>query len=292
MRRAAAALLAAGMVLAACSGDDDQATGDESDEAGEFAGGARAGAAAAGGADDDQGGEGGSGDAGDASVSEGDSGEDGDAGGQSGEGGATGAGNGGTVCPGATTGAAPAATTEAIPDVDGDGQGDEAWVAASAGGDDFGIVTSGGVTASGRVSLPGATLSLLVADADQRSPVEVFVGDGGTVELWAFDGCELRPVAGPDGPVTFDLGREGTDTGIGCVDVGEGHRDLVGLGVSEDDGTTVVWVRTVIELDGFAATTGRSDSGTFTRPDDAESIDLLHTVSCHDITLVEGAVAA
>lgn len=199
-------------------------------------------------------------------------------------------GDGSGACPEATSDPPAGATVGPIGDLDGDGEADEAWVVTTATeGDQFGVTTSGGVGAAGRTSLPSNAQSVLVADADERSPVEVFVSDGGAAELWGFDGCALRPVADDGGPVVLDLGREGTGTGTGCVDVGDGHRDLVALDVSDDDGTTVVWVRTVIELDGFRARTGDSDGGTFTRGEDDEAIALLHTVSCHELTM-EGAV--
>ena len=172
-----------------------------------------------------------------------------------------------------------------VADVDGDGATDRAWV----DGAQVGVATAAGGGGTWDSSL-GQGVTLLVADADGRLPVELFVSDGSTAELLVFEGCGVRPVIGPDGaPFLFDLGTRGNGTGVGCVDVG-GRRRLVGLDVTADDGTTVAWERTVIELDGASATIGGSDTGTFRRPDQAGAIALLHTISCHELLIEEDGV--
>jgi hypothetical protein len=171
-----------------------------------------------------------------------------------------------------------------IADVDADGAEDRGWLRPTPGGYEMGVATAAGGGDTALSALPGAQVSLLVADADGRPPVELFTSDGDTAELWAFTGCDLQPVIGPDGaPFQFDLGTRGNGTGVGCVEIG-GRPELVGLNVTDDDGTTVSWRRTIIELDGLDATIGPSDSGTFVRPADADGIALLHTVTCHDAT--------
>jgi hypothetical protein len=177
-----------------------------------------------------------------------------------------------------------------VGDLDADGRDDQAWVGPGPG--EFGIVTAAGGVAPATSSLPSPSLAVLVADADQQAPVEVFVSDGTTAELWGYVACALEPVIGPDGaPWLFDLGERGNGTGVGCVDI-EGERQLVGLNVRADDGTTVSWKRTIIELDGLSATIGASDTGTFTRPDDNDQIDLLHTITCHDLTIADDGISA
>jgi hypothetical protein len=47
----------------------------------------------------------------------------------------------------------------------------------------------------------------------------------------------------------------------------------------------VDWTRTVIERDGLTARNGQTDEGRFERPSDDAAIDLLHTVSCDDVTI-------
>jgi hypothetical protein len=97
-------------------------------------------------------------------------------------------------------------------------------------------------------------------------------------------------VTNPEGEqYLFDLGFRGTGTGVGCHDAGGGRR-LVGLNVTEDDGTTVSWTRTVIERDGLSASNGRTDDGTFAHGADDEAIDLLHTISCGDRTIADDGI--
>lgn len=179
-----------------------------------------------------------------------------------------------------------------IVDVDGDGEADRAWLAGhSDGSRELGIVTAaGGGDAVPMESASPNVLTLLAVDADEQPPVELFVSDGRTVELWTFADCALAPVTGPDGePYLFDLGFRGTGTGIGCRDTDDG-RQLVGLNVVDDDGTVVDWTRTVIERDGLTASNGATDEGTFERPDDDAAIELLHTVSCGDMTMTDDGI--
>jgi hypothetical protein len=174
-----------------------------------------------------------------------------------------------------------------IVDVDGDGRPDTGWLAAHEDGSrELGVATAaGGGDVVPMDSASPVALTLLAVDADERPPVELFVSDGRTVELWAFADCRLAPVTNPqDEPYLFDLGFRGTGTGVGCRDTG-GGRQLVGLNITDDNGTEVDWTRTVIERDGLAASNGPTDEGRFERPADDAAIDLLHTVSCDDMTI-------
>jgi hypothetical protein len=174
-----------------------------------------------------------------------------------------------------------------IVDVDGDGRRDTGWLAGHPDGSrELGVATAAG---GGDVvpidSASPVALTLLAIDADEEPPVELFVSDGRTVELWAFADCRLAPVTNPeDEPYLFDLGFMGTGTGVGCRDV-PGGRELVGLNITDDNGTRVDWTRTVIERDGLAARNGPTDEGRFERPGDDAAIELLHTVSCDDVTI-------
>jgi hypothetical protein len=60
--------------------------------------------------------------------------------------------------------------------------------------------------------------------------------------------------------------------------------------VTDDDGTVVDWTRTVIERDGLRASNGPTDEGQFRRPADDRAIELLHTVSCDDMTIDEDGI--
>jgi hypothetical protein len=179
-----------------------------------------------------------------------------------------------------------------IVDVDGDGRPDTGWLAVNEDGSrELGVATAagGGDTVPMDSASPNV-LTLLAIDADEQPPVELFVSDGRTVELWTFADCQLAPVTNPeDEPYLFDLGFRGTGTGVGCRDTG-GGRELVGLNVTDDDGTVVDWTRTVIERDGLAASNGQTDEGRFERPGDAAAIELLHTVSCDDVTITADGI--
>jgi hypothetical protein len=181
------------------------------------------------------------------------------------------------------------AATQEVDDLDGDGRPDTAWVSSQPDGTrQVGVVTAGGVGTAAQIETGSPVpLSVLVADADETPPTEIFVSDGRTVYLFAFVDCAIQPVLNPEGEqYLFDLGFRGTGTGVGCADVdGDGRTELVGLLAGEPDGDTVPWTRTVIELDGLDAHNGPSDSGTFTEPDDDAAIELLHTVSCGDRTI-------
>jgi hypothetical protein len=179
-------------------------------------------------------------------------------------------------------------STAEIDDVDGDGRGDSMWLSDTRR---LGIQTAaGGRTEVQLESGSPIAMRVLVVDADLPPPVELFVSDGRSVQLWAFEGCALRPVLDEAGaPYLFDLQRlRGNGTGVGCV--GTDERRLVGLDLVEDDGTTVRWERTTIELDGLVADEGETESGTFTHPEDDQQIGLLTTVSCGDRTLAESGL--
>jgi len=128
-------------------------------------------------------------------------------------------------------------------------------------------------------------LSVLVVDADESPPVEVLVSDGRTVHLYEFVDCRIQPVLNVDRETyLFDLGFRGTGTGVGCAAI-DGHRQLVGLLARPRSGNRVPWSRTVVHLHDLRATNGATDSGTFTSPTDDRAIQLLHEVSCGDLTM-------
>jgi hypothetical protein len=179
-----------------------------------------------------------------------------------------------------------------IVDVDGDGRKDIGWLAAHRDGSrELGVALAAGGSDAVRIeSASPSALTLLVVDADERPPVEVFVSDNRTVQLWAFADCQLAPVTNPQhDQYLFDLGFRGTGTGVGCRDT-SGGRQLVGLNVTDDNSTVVDWTRTVIERDGLTARNGPTDEGQFRRPGDDAAIELLHTVSCGDLTIARDGI--
>lgn len=156
-----------------------------------------------------------------------------------------------------------------ITDVDGDGRRDTAWAASTRnGGRELGIVTAAGGGDQVAISLGGPTaMWLMAADADQEPPLELFVGDTRSVQLWTFVDCALRPVTDRQGePYVFDRGFVGTGTGAGCIDAdGDGRRDLVGLNVIRSDDPVVEWSRTIIDRDGLLATAPSTPVGSIYR---------------------------
>jgi hypothetical protein len=182
-----------------------------------------------------------------------------------------------------------------VGDLDGDGRPDTVWVASPGGGRRvLGVeAAAGGGDAVDIASASPVALLVLVADADETPPVELFVSDSRGVQLWAFDDCRLQPVTDPEGrPYVFDLGLRGYGTGVGCVDAdGDGRRDLVGLDAVDDDGRgTVTWTRTVIERDGLTADEGPTTEGTYRHPADDADIALLRSVTCGGLTLTDDGI--
>jgi hypothetical protein len=175
-----------------------------------------------------------------------------------------------------------------IADVDGDGRRDTAWAASTRnGGRELGIVTAAAGGDQVAISLDGPTaMWVMAADADHEPPLELFVGDTRSVQLWTFVDCALRPVTDRQGePYVFDRGFVGTGTGAGCIDAdGDGRRDLVGLNVIRSDETVVEWSRTIIERDGLLATNGATDTGRFNLPADQARVGLLFDFTCGDPT--------
>lgn len=189
----------------------------------------------------------------------------------------------------ATAGPVPpdGAVTREVGDVDGDGRPDTAWLAPAAGGAvSVGIGTAAGGSSAADVTLTGPSArSLLVADADGDGRFEMFVSDGRTVDLYAFDGCAVQPVLNREGTdYQFDLGFRGNGTGLGCTRVGDGQH-LVGLLRTEQSATSVGWTRTVVELDGLQARNGATDSGSYALPAGQAQADLLSQVTCGDLTM-------
>ncbi len=171
-------------------------------------------------------------------------------------------------------------------DVDADGRPDTAWIeTASDGTVTVGVVTAagGGVTRLFQSASP-VTRSILVVDTDQRPPVEFLASTGRSVQLWAFQDCAIVDITDSQGdPYVFSLGFTDIGTGVGCVTI-DGVQELVGLDAKEN-GDTVEWSRTIVDLDGTRAQNGATSTGTFTRPGDDQKIDLLRQVTCGEMTI-------
>ncbi len=196
------------------------------------------------------------------------------------------------------TGAVPipaGAARREVVDVDGDDRPDEGWIAQ---GDD-GVVTVGINTAAGGGatttfdSASPVTRTVLVANADEQGPVELFLDDGRLVQLHAFADCAIAPVRNPEGEdYTFGLGFTDVGTGVGCVDTPDGRR-LAGLDLDDEqmgpDGE-VAWSRTIVELDGLTAENGTTTTGTYRQPEDDAAVALLTTVTCGDLTVADDGI--
>ena len=185
------------------------------------------------------------------------------------------------------------ATRGSVVDVDADRRPDTAWIATAADG----TVTVGVVTAAGGganrlfASASPVRRSILVVDTDQRPPVEILADTGRSVQLWAFQDCAIVDITDSQGkPYEFSLGFTDIGTGVGCVTI-DGLQELVGLHAKEN-GDTVNWSRTIVDLDGTRARNGATSTGTFTRPGDDQKIELLHQVTCGEMTIGKDGLTA
>lgn len=199
-------------------------------------------------------------------------------------------------CTGGATTPPAGAATGTVPDVDGDGRPDTAWVGITdpdTGEVQVGINTAagGGATTIYRSASP-IDRSVLVVDVDEQAPVELIFSDGRSAELHAFVDCAIVPVTNPQGRTyAFDLGnRIGTGTGIGCIDTPDGRR-LVGLQRRTSADTSVVhWKQTIIELDGTRARNGATTTGTYRSPADDAAIARLDAITCGATTMADDGI--
>jgi hypothetical protein len=152
-----------------------------------------------------------------------------------------------------------------------------------------GVTTAGG---NGRVRVPNASpmpLQALVVDAEGNGGRQLIVSNGRVAHLFVLDGCQISTVFDGQGEqLLFDLENlRGTGTGVGCSDLGDG-RHLVGLQALPDGGGYTVR-RTEIDLDGFIATIGLSDTVTGTSLQDPVVASAM-TISCGDLTMAQNGV--
>lgn len=123
-----------------------------------------------------------------------------------------------------------------------------------------GVTTGGGTN---RIRVPNAgpmPLQAMVMDAQGGGYRQLIVSNGRVARLYVLDDCKISTVYDGQGePFEFDLQNlRGNGTGVGCADLGDGPR-LVGLQALPDGGGYTVR-RTEINLEGFRATVGRSDT--------------------------------
>lgn len=152
-----------------------------------------------------------------------------------------------------------------------------------------GVTTAGG---SGRVRVPNASpmpLQALVIDAEGNGARQLIVSNGRVAHLFVLAGCKISAAYNGQGePFTFDLENlRGNGTGVGCSDLGDGRR-LVGL-QALPDGAGYTVRRTEINLDGFTATIGASDTVTGTSQQDPVVASAM-TISCGDQTIAKDGV--
>ena len=152
-----------------------------------------------------------------------------------------------------------------------------------------GVTTDGG---SGRIRIPSASpmpLQALVIDAEGNGGRQLIVSNGREARLYVLAGCKISAAYDGQGePFLFDLQNlRGNGTGVGCSDLGDG-RHLVGLQALRDGGGYTVR-RTEINLEGFIATIGLSDTVTGTSLQDPVVASAM-TISCGDQTLAQNGV--
>lgn len=179
---------------------------------------------------------------------------------------------------------------EPLGDVDGDEKVDHLYLAP---GERIGVQTSTGFVSEVPTGRARLSRVIGVADANDDGRGEIFVvgvGASGSeavavANIAVFTDCRLAFLtdAATDRPFgqVFGLSDAG-GSGLGCVDAdGDGRSELVRLSF-ERNGPVVRWRRTVVNIDGKIATTGPTDEGTFTSPQDDDKIALLSDVTCGD----------
>ena len=122
----------------------------------------------------------------------------------------------------------------------------------------------------------------LLVDAQEDGSHQIIVDTGRDALLYEVTGCSITTVVDPAGePFLFDLGhRRGVGDGVGCSDLGDGHR-LVQLLQQPDDMTVR---RTQVDLSGTTATLGRSD--TVPAASDSDPVwTSAATISCGDLAI-------
>ncbi len=183
---------------------------------------------------------------------------------------------------------------KSVVDVDGDGKRDQAWIQQKADGKVlFGIATAaGGGAAVPFESASPVKRSALVANTDEKGPVEILLDDGRSVQLYAWVDCAIKAVHNPQGKTyTFSLGFTDVGTGVGCIDTPKGRR-LAGLNRQSGSDKDVKWSSTVVELDGLHARNGTVRMGTYRLPQDKAKAELLNAVTCGNLTMAGNGVAA
>jgi hypothetical protein len=163
--------------------------------------------------------------------------------------------NGGRVPPNAAL-----ATTV---DLDRDGERDQVWFSVRAG-QQVGVSTASGLVVARTARTAKPIDGITVLDVDQRGPVELIASDGATAHMYAFQGCEIRPIIGPDDrQYLFDLSFERPGSGVQCRDIdGDGRRELLGVFFADKGNGTATVEQTVVELDGIAARNGDTSERT------------------------------
>lgn len=211
-------------------------------------------------------------------------------------------------CPAGGTGPPSGATQRSIPSLDGRGQLDSLWIRhlPNPGGGTSRLV--GISTASGSelgpvepASASPLPIQAMVVDAADNGNHELIVSDGRAAFLYVVSGCRIQPVVDQAGtcrsiahcqagsPFMFDLGhRAGNGDGVGCSDLGDG-RHLVELLAQQQGGQWTVR-RTEIELDGTAATIGRSDAVTANSAQDP-LVTSAHHISCGELDIDKDGVS-
>lgn len=153
----------------------------------------------------------------------------------------------------------------------------------------IGVTTAGG---NGRVRVPSASpmpLQAMVVDAGANGQQQLIVSDGRGAHLFVLAGCKISEAYDGQGdPFVFDLQNlRGNGTGVGCGDLGDGPH-LIGL-QALPDGAGYTVHRTEVDLDGFTATLGRSDTVSGTSREDPVVASAM-TISCGVQTMAQNGV--
>jgi hypothetical protein len=174
-----------------------------------------------------------------------------------------------------------------IPDADGDGESDVAYLLRGSTNVEIGVKTSKGARLTTSIGGAGPVSILGAADATSDGRADLFLSsrqpDGTGVSLIVVETCKLlRVLNASNEPYTFIVGgSRSMGKGVECADVdSDGRRDLVGISYRRN-GDQVVAVRTQVLVTAGRARNGRKVTTNFTSPRDDAAIERLRQATCN-----------
>lgn len=189
----------------------------------------------------------------------------------------------------------PRAVQQQVDDLDGDGLPDALWIAESREADGatrrfVGVSTASGATSDMQITTSSPIpLSALAIGAQNDGDHQIIVSDGRGAYLYAFADCRMQTIVDTHGaPFVFDTRNlRDNGTGVGCADLGDGPKLVALQALLQNNQWTIR--RTVIDLSGTVASTGRSDTVTAGSAQDPAVI-AAQTITCGGLSIDQDGV--